>query len=68
MRGLVSFAGLDTLAVVKGYSHVKENGGAVELEGYVLFSKVVIVMHRVESVSGKISFEFTWGVVSYYWL
>ena len=59
MRGLVSFARLDALAIVKGYSQVNENGGAVELEGYVAFSNVVIVMQRVESVSGRISFEFT---------
>jgi hypothetical protein len=38
---------------------VIENGGAVELEGYVAFSKVVILMHRVEFGSGRISFEFT---------
>jgi hypothetical protein len=59
MRGLVSFAGLDALAMVKGYSQVKENTGAEELVGYVEFSKVVIVVHRVESGSARISFEFT---------
>ncbi len=61
MRGLVSFARLDLLAIVKGYSQVKENGGVVELDVYVAFSNVVIVMHRVESVSDRISFEFTKG-------
>ena len=59
MRGLVSFAGADLLATWKGYSQVKENSGAVELVGYVAFSKVVIVMHRVESGSFRNSFEFT---------
>ena len=43
----------------KGYSQVKANSGAVKLVGYVAFSKVVIVMHRVESGSSRISFEFT---------
>jgi hypothetical protein len=47
--------------MVKGYSQVKEKLGAVELVGYVEFSKLVIVMHRVESGSGRISFEFTKG-------
>jgi hypothetical protein len=59
MSGWVSFAGLEALAIVKGYSQVIENGEAVELEGYVAFSKVVICMHRLEFGSGRISLEFT---------
>ena len=64
MRGLVSFAGADALAMRKGYSQVKENPGAVELVGYVEFSNAVIVMHSVESGSARISFEFTKGMES----